>query len=314
VWIEPNENGIFQAEPVDEKELEDWVPEESYGGTGHNKIALAVMSVAVVAILGHFLLIAASESRSQEVQAFADGSIVQFKTAEILRLKKQWRDEDVRARNIYGDVTLTYFPADSQVKVTQVTRFQEGNSWRKELADQKEVGRKDMPNDTAKLTEGQTIERLPLLNLPIFEADKGEDGSVNKVYMYEYELEFSREGYHPQKKTWHKDTWQRVGPGNRIIDWSGLDLVPKPETIKENFAKAMGDVHCLMKIHEIPTLQAASSHESFEMLLIRNRIKTLENFQAAQEVLTRGEHTEWWKTKQDEIAKRDCGPAAEKKK
>ena len=49
------------------------------------------------------------------------------------------------------------------------------------------------------------------------------------------------------------------------------------------------------------------------MLLMRNRIKTSADFQAAQEVLTRGEHAEWWKTKQEEIAKRDCGPAAEKK-
>ncbi|MGB0588467.1 MAG: hypothetical protein ACPGU1_02195 [Myxococcota bacterium] len=313
VWISPHAEGIFEGHPVDEKEIANWEPEAPYGGTGHNKIALMVMTVAVVGILGHLLLIGASESRSQELQAFVDGNIVEYKTAEVLRLKKQWRDEDRRARNIYGDVTLTYFPADSTVKVSQVTYFQEGESWRKELADRKEVGRKDMPNETAKLTEGQTIERLPLLNLPIFEAEKGENGSVNKVYSYEYELEFTREGYHPQKKTWRQDNWQRIGPGNRIIDWSGLDLVPKPETIKENFANAMGDIHCLMKLHELPTLQAASSHENFEMLLMRNRIKTSADFQAAQEVLTRGEHAEWWKTKQEEIAKRDCGPAAEKK-
>ena len=313
VWIAPHSEGLFEGDPVDEKEIEKWEPEEPYGGSGPNKVAMMALGVAVVGILGHFLLIGASESRSQELKAFIDGNIVEYKTAEVLRLKKQWRDEDRRARNIYGDVTLTYFPADTKVKVTQVTLFQEGESWRKEQADSKEVGRKDMPNDTAKLTEGQTIERLPLLNLPIFEAEKGEDGSVNKVYNYEYELEFTREGYHPQKKTWRKDNWQRVGPGNRIIDWSGLDLVPKPETIKENFANAMGDIHCLMKLHELPTLQAASSHENFEMLLLRNRIKTLEDFQAAQEVLTRGEHAEWWKTKQDEIAKRDCGPSGEKK-
>ena len=313
VWISPHADGLFEGDPVDQAEVDRWEPEEPYGGRGHNKIALVVMAVAVVGILGHFLLIGASESRSQEIQAFIDGNIVEYKTAEVLRLKKQWRDEDRRARNIYGDVTLTYFPADAKVSVTQITSFQDGESWRKEQADRKEVGRKDMPNDTAKLTEGQTIERLPLLNLPIFEAEKGEDGSVNKAYLYEYEIEFTREGYYPQKKTWREENWQRVGPGNRIIDWSGLDLVPKPETIKENFAEAMGDIHCLMKLHELPTLQAASSHENFEMLLMRNRIKTAEDFQSYQEVLTRGEHAEWWKTKQEEIAKRDCGPAGEKK-
>lgn len=314
VKVAPHDAGLFRAQFEPEDGVDSWEPPVEFGAGGRNKIALVTIAIVTVAILGHLAMISFDTKRAEEVQAFLDGSILDYKTAEVLRLKKQWRDEDAKARNIYGDVTLTYFPADSQVQVTQVTYLQTGADWRSQTGNRKEVGRKEMPNDTAKLTEGQTIERLPLLNLGIFEAEKGEDGAVSQVFEYEYELEFSREGYYPQKKTWRKDSWQRVGPGNRIIDWQGLDLVPKPETIKDNFAKAMSEIHCLMKIHELPTLQAAAGHENFDMLLVRNRIKTPEMFDEYRQVLTGGEHAEWWKAQQETIAKLECegAPAAKK--
>ena len=309
VWVAPHSDGIFDGKEPTEAE-KTWEPDPGFGPVRRSMIALGVAVACGLGIVGHFVLIGGDEARSQEVQAFVDGSIVEFKTAEVERLKKKWRREDQESTNVYGDVTLTYFPADARLTIEQVTKHQDGATWGAKSAEMKEVGRKPIPNKTTELKEGQTIERLPLMNLPIFESDKAEDGSVKAVYYYDYKVTFTREGYHPQEKTWREDDWQRVGPGNRIIPWSGLDLVPKPETIKENFAKSMGEIFCLMKIKDYKTVQDASGDENFDMLLLRNRIKTKEDFDAAFQVLTVGEHAEWWKVQQDAIAKQEC-PGAE---
>ncbi len=305
VWVAPHSEGLFDGKEPTQAE-KDWQPEPGFGPSRRSMIALGVAALCGAAIIGHLLLIGGDEARSQEVKAFVDGGIVEFKTAEVERLKKKWLREDQESVNVYGDVTLTYFPADAKVTIEQVTKFQDGAAWGAKSAEMKEVGRKPIPNKTADLHEGQTIERLPLLNLPIFESEKGEDGSVQNVSYYEYKVTFTREGYHPQEKTWREDDWQRVGPGNRVIPWSGLDLVPKPETIKENFAKSMAEIFCLMKIKSYNTVSDAAADENFQMLLMRNRIKTKEDFDAAFQVLTIGEHLEWWKGKQEEIAKQEC--------
>lgn len=336
VIVKPHSEGLFEAVAPPADDIDSYDFDSDFGNTGKRSLIALGVIVVVLALTGVLAFtVASDEERMNEMRAFVAGGIVEHKTAEVKKLQERWRDEDRKSRNIYGDVTLTYFPQDLRVDVTRVTYHQTGGAWRKNLADRKEVGREDMPNDTAKLTEGQTIERLPLVDLPIFESEKvaqadianagaGCDpacknpfphclagqcvqvGSVKDVHYYEYVLKFSREGYHPIEKTLTSDSWSRVGPGNQIIEWQGLDLVPKPETVMANFAKAMGEIFCLMKLKDIPTLQEASAHENFEMLLIRNRFKTKEDFEAARAVLTGGEHAEWWKARQDEIAKQEC--------
>ncbi len=338
VIVKPHSEGLFEAVAPPAEDIDSYDFDSNFGNTNKRSlIALAIIAVVAVVTVAVVFLVASDEEQVNEMRAFVGGQIVEHKTAEVKKLKARWRDEDRKSQNKYGDVTLTYFPQDLQVEVTKVTYHQSGGAWRKNLADRKEVGREPIPNDTAKLKEGQTIERLPLLNLPIFESEKvaqadlanagaGCDpackdpfphciggqcvqvGSVKDVYYYDYVLKFSREGYHPIEKKLTPDNWTRVGPGNQIIEWQGLDLVPKPETVMANFAKAMGEIFCLMKLKEIPTLQEASAHENFEMLLIRNRFKTKEDFEAARTVLTGGEHAEWWKARQEEIGKQECTP------
>ncbi|MGM0574614.1 MAG: hypothetical protein ACQEXJ_02605 [Myxococcota bacterium] len=307
IHVKPHAEGLFETETIPESEippLEEIDP--AYVPERRSKLAFGIIAGALLVLVAGGAWVALQEERRAEVREFLAGNIVDHKTAEVEKLRDKWRDEDERARNRYGDVTLTYFPPDAKVTVKQIKYHQDGESWRKQQANREKVGEEVLPNKTADLEEGQTVERLPLLNMPLFETDRGEDGHVSDVYTYEYELTFEREGYRPQTKKWSSDDWERVGPGNRIIDWQGLDLVPKPETLKKNFLEAMGEVYCLMKKKEIPTLQKAYDDENFETLLLRNGFKTKEDFADAYEVLTSGEHADWWKENQAEIQKASC--------
>jgi hypothetical protein len=314
IRVQPHAEGIFDTDPrVPDPtllaELEDTI-----GTRRRSMLALGIIggTLVVTAVFAFWLM--SQEEKRDEVQAFLSGTVVEHKTAEVKRLKEQWSEEDRRAKNRYGEVTLTFFPGDARVRVFQTKFEQDGASWRRKEATAKKLEETEISNETATLKPGQTVERLPLINLPIFEASKGEDGAVAMVNTYEYRVQFEREGYFPQEKIWRLDDWQRVGPGNEVINWPGLDLVPKPETQKLNFSKAMHDIFCMMKQKNLATLQDASSQENFGIILLRNGFKTQEDFQRANETLTTGEFAEWWKTEQDAIAKLPCEEAEPKKK
>ena len=148
--------------------------------------------------------------------------------------------------------------------------------------------------------------------MPIFEATKDGAGCVGKVTNYTYELVLSREGYHPREFTYRSDDWIRVGPGNMMIDWPGVDLEPKPETIKENFAKVMAKEFCLRKLKNLATLTDSKQDPNFEMMLMRNGFKTKEDFMKAFEALTTtAEHSQWWQEQSELIAKQTCEESGE---
>ena len=130
---------------------------------------------------------------------------------------------------------------------------------------------------------------------------------MSDVLTYEYEVEFKRDGYHPIKRTWRVDDWKRIGPGNMIIEWPGLDLEPKPETIKANFSKVMHQEHCLRTKKNLPTLADSMKDENFEIMLLRNGIKTREDFMKIYDNLTKtAEHAEWWKGEVEKIKAQTC--------
>jgi hypothetical protein len=288
-----------------------------------SKISFFAILITASAVLGGFAMIQTDDAWSRDFQCFVDGTLEQCKTAEVERTKRRWRDEDSKATNLYGDMTLVYFPADAQVKVVQETMERAGEDWRNREGLPKclrpegmaiakpsiasEPSEKEIPNNTANLEEGQTIERLPLLDMPIFEAVKDGAGCVNKVSYYTYKIAISREGYHPRDFTYRPDDWVRVGPGNRMIDWPGVDLEAKPETIKANFAKVMSNEFCLRKIKNLATLADSMADENFEMMLLRNGFKTKEDFMKAFEALTTtAEHSQWWQEQSDLISKQSC--------
>lgn len=327
IWIEPHDEGIFGTSPDERSEEEvtqdDAKVDARFVDEARSRVSFFAIFITVVAVIGGFAMIQADDAWSRDFQCFVDGTLDQCKTAEVERTKRRWKDEDSKATNLYGDMTLVYFPADAQVKVVQEVMERAGEDWRNREGLPKclrpegmavtkpsvasEPTEKEIPNNTANLEEGQTIERLPLLDMPIFEAVKDEAGCVNKVTYYTYKLTITREGYHPREFTYRPDDWVRVGPGNRMIDWPGVDLEAKPETIKANFAKVMSNEFCLRKLKNLATLADSMADENFEMMLLRNGFKTKEDFMKAFEALTTtAEHSQWWQEQSELIAKQTC--------
>ncbi len=302
--IKPSAEGLFEGK-VDEKAAESFIPDEPFRG-GRSKVAIGAFAVVLLATVGGGAVIASNERLKTDVQCFLEQRLDECKGAEKRALEARWKDEDLKARNRYGDVTLVYFPPDAKVKVTKTTYTQEGLSGAPTKS-----GEEEIKNATSDLKPGQTIERLPLLNLPIFESEKNEQGDVTTVFTYEYKLEFEREGYEPRTFTYRIDDWQRVGPGNEIIDWKGLDLIPKPETLMANFAKAMGQLHCALKDNKKakgldPESLGLVEESAFEIIRLRNGFKTKDDFNTAYSILTGGQHAEWWAKTAEEIAKNKC--------
>lgn len=181
-----------------------------------------------------------------------------------------------------------------------------------------------LPNATEQLKENQFIEQLPLKNLPIFETDKCtdksptwdatlggckaagaepfEEGDVVTAYTYEYRVVFSREGYEPREFVWRTADWTRA-PAGWIMDWSGLDLVPKPETRLKNFALGERDLYCYQVLNDVTYEKIPQANK--DLIFKRNGFKTEDEYRAAEQVLRRGEYQPWYEKLAENIKKLD---------
>ena len=302
--LQPSEEGIFAdagtgwAFGTEPDELDG--AEELAFRRKRNMLSMAIIVVVALITVGGGFVIWTDEVLRQDLTCFISGTIEECKTAEKKRLQRHWFDEDIKSRNKYGDVELVYFPQDAQVRIHQVKYEQAGLN-----AIRKPVGETEIKNKSLELAAGETVERLPLTDLAIFESLKADDGSVSMVFTFEYRFEFSREGYKTRSITLRETDWQRIGPGNLVYQWPGLDLVPEPETVKANFAKAMGEVFCLMKLKGIEDWQAVPE-ENFELIRLRNGFKTDEDFRRAHDYLTVGDFREWWKAEWEKIQQVKC--------
>jgi hypothetical protein len=351
IKMAPHSEGLFETNEVDISKVDAEVFEGVYASHRHrSKVAMgALIAAAAFTILGTAMIIG-SDDMARDFECFVNGTVEECKTAEVEKTKRMWRNEDHKSQNMYGNVSLTFFPADSNVKITQTQKHTAGDNWRmaeglaKCPATDATVGgaetakpkpkaegapgapaptpvkgaveaakfqtgthSREIPNETSKLAEGQTIQELPLENLPIFETRKNEFGCVGDVLNYEYLVEFTREGYYDQKRTWRRDDWKRIGPGNVIIEWPGLDLEPKPETIKANFSKVMHQEHCLRTTKKLTTLDDSMKDANFEIMLLRSGFKTREDFMKVYDTLTKtAEHSEWWKGETEKIKAQKC--------
>jgi hypothetical protein len=351
IRMAPHSEGLFETNEVDVSKIDVEVFEGVYAGHRHrSKAAMgALIAASAFTLLGTAAIIG-DDDMARDFECFVNGTVEECKTAEVEKTKKMWRNEDHKSRNMYGNVSLTFFPADSRVKITQTQKHTDGDSWRmseglakcpatdatvggaeaakpkpkpKGAADapapqpvkgaieaakfQTGTHSREIPNQTTALAEGQTIQELPLENLPIFETRKNDFGCVGDVLNYEYLVEFTREGYYDQKRTWRRSDWKRIGPGNMIIEWPGLDLEPKPETIKANFSKVMHQEHCLRKTKKLTTLDDSMKDPNFEIMLLRSGFKTREDFIKVYDTLTKtAEHAEWWKGETEKIKVQKC--------
>jgi hypothetical protein len=358
----PNPDGIFDPAVVDEKKVENYTPEISViDESKARKIGFVLFAVAAAAIAVSTVLIATSSEASTRVSKFFQGfecgetgrenCLVDYIYAEAREKEAQWREEDYRARPIYGDITLTYFPKDARVDIYQTMYLKDGAEWRADTAGLGELikdcgqllpearkkqlsaaghgdptcnaesGEISFPNQSHVLKEGEYVERIPLRNLPIFQTERhplcergavtcDEDtaGSVKLARNYEYRIVFSREGYEPHELKITKEGWTKgAGSSNYIYFWNGLDLQPKPETLRDNFILAKRQIFCLMQLQKIESYDKLPA-ENRDLIMSRNGFKSWEAFLEVEGVLTVGEFEAWWTEAWTEIQKAECAP------
>ena len=315
VEVAPGAEGLFDQKNVDEAAGDAWTPPAGYMQERRGLIAIAVSVLIAIGSVIAVFVISGDTAMSKDMECFFDNRLKQCKEAEAQTLKDRWDAEDRAARNRYGDVTLSYFPADATVKIVQ-TRFEHnGQEYIKgKQGSGTEVGKKELENDTQKKKPEDQIEQLPLKNLAIFEATKKADGSVDKAYTYSYELTIERPGYETFKMDYTVDDWKKVGPDNeqvvtkiankRRVSWrDGLELVAKPETLKVNFIKAMSEVVCQMKVRELVVPEGGDlwdegiskiKPENFEVIRLKNHFRTEKRFREAYDSFTGPAFVEWW--------------------
>lgn len=320
--VEPHSEGLFRVSNA--KSPEEYVPP----GPLHKRsaIAFAVLGLAVAALVVSGGIIYANEDYRHDMKCFFESAerLRACKLHEVRLKEKKWKEQDQAAVNRYGNVTVNYFPGDAVLKVTQMEFGQVGMTGESVAKDPR-----DIPNKSQKLTEGQTIERIPLTNLRIFEATKfpkghAKEGEVDKAFKYEYKLEFTKPGYHsatvwlrdktsglPARKGGKSYYWERKGPGNLLIAWQGLDLEPKLETIKANFVALKTEVYCYLKTNTNEKIKEWKDVDETEreIMRLKHEFKDDAQFIAAEQGLTAGKYREWWEVEWKKIQETKCGEA-----
>jgi len=95
-----------------------------------------------------------------------------------------------------------------------------------------------------------------------------------------------------------------------MADFRGADLLPKPETAKENFKKARLDMACIDRDVEAKKEEGKNVSEdavrgAYNEILNKHGFKTFEEWDRI-DVELRKDAT-WWKSLEDEIKAHKCG-------
>jgi hypothetical protein len=284
-----------------DEEIDDAAPRMSLFGPILIAVCLAVIVAGVFYIRGN-------EQYVADLDCFLTSDIAKCKHAGVEELMARWREEDTATRPKYGDLVLTYYPQDAKVTITQkIEHFAGYAAFDKKTVTSTED--KPIPNKSTELKENEVIEQLPLMNLPILERTRNDEGDITDVTRYTYHIQIVREGYEPREFEFGPADWQKLGPDvNYSIPWTGADLVPKPETVMEPFAKAMRELYCLEKHYESKGKKAGMTEGDLrgmrKEIEIRHGFKTTSEFEKFKQMLTAMD--EWWKPKWEEITKEKC--------
>jgi hypothetical protein len=227
---------------------------------------IVTIVVVVLSLIG-LAIIYSSPVLREQFEALLAGELGTYK--EQLRKAQEDRIREIErlSANKYGSVTLFYSPRDARVTIVE-RKFKLDCSKSKnddELIEclrgkvdySAEPEKKEIDNPSLHIdrSKKEIVEQIPLNDVPIQEAS--EDRKV--VFRYEYLVTIEREGYYPRQFLFTADKerpalqdvetilWIERGPGVFIADFRGADLLPKPETAKDNYVKARKDLLCLMK-------------------------------------------------------------------
>jgi hypothetical protein len=309
-----------------------------------SRVALSVGFFVLLLALGAFALILTNpEAKARMDKAFAGNScgsdgkqscLTDHVLGPKFAMERQWRDEDQKAKPIYGTLSLTYEPKDATVEIFQIKYKLTGDEWRRQSgglgakvceknADGTEkcefpyTVREGIENGTCpvekQVTElppltGRQLELLRLSFIPVFETTRdcgGETptGEVQEVFNYEYRLVFSHKDFETKSVYLSKSAWS-IGIGTALLEWPGLTLIPKPETMFDEFIKFRSELFCYMKKR---TLEADKVPASVvDALRTQNGFVTIDLYDKTETLILSPAHKPMWDEKWKEIEAQKC--------
>jgi hypothetical protein len=290
-----------------------------------------VIVVIIVALLtaGGIGYIYSDDILSEQFEAMLAGELGKYKE----QLRKAREDKIREIENItgnkYGTLTLYYSPRESEVTITEYRYTQECTSatdddsllaclkTKLDYAQKPVIKDIDNPSKHIDRAKKEFVEQIPLNDIPIQEASDDR----KTMYRYEYEILIASEGYHPRQffitgerdrgrtedREWETLFWDQKGPGVFMADFRGADLMPKPETAKENFKQAMLQIECIRREVEAKEKEGrkiANETDLYTEILNRNGFRTFEEFNAIDVELRKEEA--WYAEVMAEVGKVVC--------
>jgi len=289
-------------------------------------LGIIVMAICILIAFGATMFIALDDDANTRMTMFFKGSscgesgtescLAMYVTQDKRRLEEMWRQEDVRAKPIYGTVEMQYTPQRARVDVWQLKFKKSGAAAARNEAGYGEAvctqgpnGEKQcetaMPNKTQDLPEGKHVEKLKLTDLPLYETERDQQtGSIANVFTYAYHVRVSMEGYEPREFLWRPQDWQPA-LGNYTIQGTNVDLIAKPDTLKPNFEQAHLDIKCRLEKDKLQTPDQLKP-EVLEGIYTKNGFKDVSDWKRVEEVLTDSDHAQWWTEEQTKITEFKC--------
>jgi hypothetical protein len=263
----------------------------------------AIVIIVVIALTAIGLgIIYSSPVLSEQFSAMLTGELGKYK--EQLRKVREDKVREIESvtGNRYGSLTLFYSPRDSRVTITEYkykldcSKFTDDGEQltclRKRVDYSQKPEQRQIDNPSLKLKDKEIVEQIPLNDIPIQEASDDR----KTLFRYDIAVVIEAEGYFPRKffltgdkeharneEGWESLFWEQKGPQIWMVDFRGADLLPKPETARANYQKALTDWECIRR--EIDNKRKAGKSVSsdtetglFIEILNRNGFKTFEEF------------------------------------
>lgn len=267
---------------------------------------------------------------TEQFQAMMAGELGKYKEQLRQAREDKIRDIEMATGNKYGSVALFYSPRDAKVSIEQY-RFKldcakAGDDdallnclrTRVDYTQAPEVKPVDNPSLHLDKAKKEVVEQIPLNDIPI------QEGSEDRKALYRYEMKVTidAEGYYPRTFYFTGDKerptvsdvellfWEQKGPGIYMADFRGADLLPKPETAKENFKKARLDIACIDRDVEAKKKEGKNVSEdavrgAYNEILNKHGFKTFEEWDRIDAELRKD--AAWWKSLEEEIKAHKCG-------
>ena len=274
---------------------------------------IVVMVTVALTALG-LLVIYSSAGLREQFEAMLRGELGAYKEQMRKAKVEKVREIESVTGNRYGSLTLFYSPRDAKVTIVQrkyaldCTKAQGEDALLQCLKGKVDYSQTpvetqvDNPSLHLDRSKREVVEQIPLIDIPI------QEGSDDRRTMYRYEMLITIEadGYHPRRffltadrerqmgEGWETLYWEQKGPNVWMVNVQGADLLPKPETARANYQKALQDWECIRR--EIEAKRKAGKKVSedtesglFIEILNRNGFKTFEEFNVIDQELRKDE-------------------------